>query len=292
MLASSRVKTAEIEDLLNVITSRPGFTPSIFDRFSHLASRLGDQPSLVGLLLGSLYVPSDDVDTELVLPSHVYTWGAVDTTAPGTAAESIQTGILTATSIMNGQNVATPDLSNSSAVYVTINTTSPAYGKVNLVTVNAQADWKGSVNGVLGGSEPQAFQWASAVAGRLSVTGTVWLTVLVQDPISKQWSQSPGNASVHQVFQVANQRAVDSPGSMAFSGSFKNGNDLSLQFYAEPGKSYSIGVVADVDIASNFTGTQQGSRVPPVPAGVNFGWSGFLKVGVPFMMIRNAILAK
>ena len=105
-LASGKVRTSEIENILKRITSRPGFTPGILDRVEDLVLRR--QPSgqsLVALLLNSLYVPVDDVGSEFVLPDHVYGFSGTTVGPPSFGSASEKTGVMISVAIMNGQNV-------------------------------------------------------------------------------------------------------------------------------------------------------------------------------------------
>ena len=284
MLASGKVRSSELESALKQITSEPATPPRILDIIINLSSyiRQGDS---IALLLNSLYVPQNDVGTELVLPDHTYFFGSTSATAPSAASASAATGAIAATAVVNANNVSPSPASAFGAVWVEFKSASPAYGAVNLVTAEAQVDWQGTVSG------NGDYAWGSNVAGTLSVTGTITIAAFELNPATGLFDPTPGNnAEVYEVFQVANQRGVDSLSTTSYKGRFKSPNAVSLRFTADPGKTYAVALFAQVQISNSFTGLQQGSKAPTPPQG--FGWSGTLSASVPYVLVSHIVTAK
>ena len=245
-------------------------------------------------LLNDLYVPQNNVDTPFVSPDHVYLTTATFADPLCAAMGSEKTGALSVSTNMSMQNIAKSYIGAKAGVFIHFDTNSPAYGSVNRVTVTSPVTWQGSAIRVAGtpGEAPDAeyFDWAGNVSGKGTIAAVIIIAAYEFDRASNSFQQL--KAAVLPAFTVADKRVVDWQPTTSFVGAFASPHPVSLTFMADPGKTYAIGIFAEVDIISNFGGYTAGSPVPPLPPKESFGWSGTLKANVPSMFVSNVILAK
>ena len=297
MLASGKLRLPELKSALKDIVSRPGAPPNILDLVSYTRNSVASGDAFVNYineLLNDLYVPQNNVDTPFVSPDHVYLTTATFADPLCAAMGSEKTGALSVSTNMSMQNIAKSYIGAKAGVFIHFDTNSPAYGSVNRVTVTSPVTWQGSAIRVAGtpGEAPDAeyFDWAGNVSGKGTIAAVIIIAAYEFDRASNSFQQL--KAAVLPAFTVADKRVVDWQPTTSFAGAFASPHPVSLTFMADPGKTYAIGIFAEVDIISNFGGYTAGSPVPPLPPKESFGWSGTLKANVPSMFVSNVILAK
>ena len=297
MLASGKLRLPELKAALKDVVSRPGDPPNIFDHVRSTRSAFTNGDAFVNYineLLNDLYVPQNNVNTQIVSPDHVYLTNATFADSQCVAVGSEKTGVLSVSTNMTMQNIAKHYIGAKAGVFIHFDTNSPAYGSVNRVTVTAPVTWQGTAINVAGtpGEAPDAeyFDWATNVTGKGTITAVIIIAAYEFDRASNSFQQL--KAAVLPAFTVADKRVVDWEPTTSFAGAFASHNPVSLTFMADPGKTYAVAIFAEVDIISNFGGVTAGTPVPPLPPKESFGWNGTLKANVPSMFVSNVILAK